>query len=343
MGPNGQAQYRASDIAGACEVLLTYYEHAYVAPGERFPAPRATRSIHPTVTSAPSPHQAPGSDLEHRRRDLRGGHQPRSQEALRHPLGDAGVIDARPSAAGALEGDARGRDGRGLGRAPRRLAGGAAGDRVAPRAPPRARPGGRAGPVDVRARCSRWRPRRSPARSTPPPAAGRWSCWPTWPGSTAPRSRCAASSSSTAPRSRRAVVNFDGPIVFCVISRFHGGAFVVFSRALNENLESSAVEGAYASVIGGAPAAAVVFTREVDRRARADPRIVALDERIERADDSERSARRCSPSATRCGERSARRSSASSPPSSTPCTASSGRCRSARWSGSSPPRGSVRT
>ena len=29
----------------------------------------------------------------------------------------------------------------------------------------------------------------------------------------------------------RAIVNFDGPIVFCVISRFHGGAFVVFSRA----------------------------------------------------------------------------------------------------------------
>ena len=34
----------------------------------------------------------------------------------------------------------------------------------------------------------------------------------------------------------RAVVNFDGPLVFCVISRFQGGAFVVFSRALNENL-----------------------------------------------------------------------------------------------------------
>ena len=27
----------------------------------------------------------------------------------------------------------------------------------------------------------------------------------------------------------RAVVNFDGPIVFCVVSRYHGGAFVVFS------------------------------------------------------------------------------------------------------------------
>ena len=37
----------------------------------------------------------------------------------------------------------------------------------------------------------------------------------------------------------RAVVNFDGPIVFCVISRFHGGAFVVFSRALNERSRRS--------------------------------------------------------------------------------------------------------
>ena len=31
----------------------------------------------------------------------------------------------------------------------------------------------------------------------------------------------------------RAVVNFDGPIVFVVVSRYHGGAFVVFSKALN--------------------------------------------------------------------------------------------------------------
>jgi acetyl-CoA carboxylase carboxyltransferase component len=41
----------------------------------------------------------------------------------------------------------------------------------------------------------------------------------------------------------RAVVNFDGPIVFCVISRYHGGAFVVFSKALNDHLEVAAVEG----------------------------------------------------------------------------------------------------
>src|SRR4051812_19059150 len=82
----------------------------------------------------------------------------------------------------------------------------------------------------------------------------------------------------------RAVVNFDGPIVFCVISRFHGGAFVVFSRRLNPNLESIALERAHASVIGGAPAAAVVFAREVDVRARKDERIASLDAKIAEAE-----------------------------------------------------------
>jgi acetyl-CoA carboxylase carboxyltransferase component len=76
----------------------------------------------------------------------------------------------------------------------------------------------------------------------------------------------------------RAIVNFDGPIAFCVISRFHGGAFVVFSRRLNPGLETIALEGSHASVIGGAPAAAVVFAREVDNRTREDPRIAALDD-----------------------------------------------------------------
>ena len=31
----------------------------------------------------------------------------------------------------------------------------------------------------------------------------------------------------------RAVVNFEGPIVFVVIGRYHGGAYVVFSKTLN--------------------------------------------------------------------------------------------------------------
>jgi acetyl-CoA carboxylase carboxyltransferase component len=78
----------------------------------------------------------------------------------------------------------------------------------------------------------------------------------------------------------RAVVNFSGPIVFCVVSRYHGGAFVVFSKTLNDALEVLAVEGSYASVIGGAPAAGVVFTGEVDARTRSDPRVSALERRL---------------------------------------------------------------
>jgi acetyl-CoA carboxylase carboxyltransferase component len=72
--------------------------------------------------------------------------------------------------------------------------------------------------------------------------------------------------------------------VFCVISRFHGGAFVVFSQRLNEQLETVALEGTYASVIGGAPAAGVVFAREVEQAARQDRRIAELDALIEAAD-----------------------------------------------------------
>ena len=76
----------------------------------------------------------------------------------------------------------------------------------------------------------------------------------------------------------RAIVNFDGPFVLCVVSRYHGGAFVVFSATLNDDMEVLAVEGSFASVIGGAPAAAVVFTRDVDERTRDDPRVRALAE-----------------------------------------------------------------
>jgi acetyl-CoA carboxylase carboxyltransferase component len=86
----------------------------------------------------------------------------------------------------------------------------------------------------------------------------------------------------------RAVVNFDGPIVFCVVSRYHGGAFVVFSNALNENLEVAALEGTHASVIGGAPAAAVVFAREVQRRIREDARMRELIESMRRSEGAER-------------------------------------------------------
>ncbi|MFN8543973.1 MAG: biotin carboxylase N-terminal domain-containing protein [Candidatus Binatia bacterium] len=73
----------------------------------------------------------------------------------------------------------------------------------------------------------------------------------------------------------RAVVGFRGPLLFLVVSRYHGGAYVVFSRALNPHLRALALEGSYASVIGGSAAAAVVLTREVRARAAADPAVRA--------------------------------------------------------------------
>jgi acetyl-CoA carboxylase carboxyltransferase component len=88
----------------------------------------------------------------------------------------------------------------------------------------------------------------------------------------------------------RAIVNFEGPVVFCVVSRYHGGAFVVFSKALNAAMTVLAVEGSFASVIGGAPAAAVVFAGEVDSRTAADPRVADLEARVSTADDAQRAA-----------------------------------------------------
>ena len=71
--------------------------------------------------------------------------------------------------------------------------------------------------------------------------------------------------------------------MFVVISRYHGGAFVVFSKRLNALMEIAAVEGSYASVIGGAPAAATVFAREVRTRTESDPRVVELREAMAEA------------------------------------------------------------
>ncbi len=65
-----------------------------------------------------------------------------------------------------------------------------------------------------------------------------------------------------------------------MVSRYHGGAFVVFSGALNDNMEVIAVEGSFASVIGGAPAAAVVFTRDVNARTANDQRIKEMESAI---------------------------------------------------------------
>ncbi|WP_372368542.1 carboxyl transferase domain-containing protein [Candidatus Uabimicrobium sp. HlEnr_7] len=72
----------------------------------------------------------------------------------------------------------------------------------------------------------------------------------------------------------RAVVNFKGPIIFVVTARYHGGAYVVFSRSLNPYLRVAAIEGTYASVIGGAPAAAVVFPKKVQKDTYSDLTVI---------------------------------------------------------------------
>lgn len=79
----------------------------------------------------------------------------------------------------------------------------------------------------------------------------------------------------------RAVVNFEGPIVVVVLGRFHGGAYVVFSRRLNPNLSIVALEGSYVSVIGGDAAAGVVFAGEVRRSVESQ---LAEDPTLERED-----------------------------------------------------------
>jgi acetyl-CoA carboxylase carboxyltransferase component len=82
----------------------------------------------------------------------------------------------------------------------------------------------------------------------------------------------------------RAVVNFKGPLVFLVTARYHGGAYVVFSKRLNPELEVAALEGSFASVIGGAPAAAVVFPKTVRKRTEEDKRIMEARERLKSGD-----------------------------------------------------------
>ena len=88
----------------------------------------------------------------------------------------------------------------------------------------------------------------------------------------------------------RAVVEFDGPLLFAVVSRYHGGAYVVFSRALNEQLYAVALQGSYASVIGGAAAATAVFGRELQARTDADPRLQAARAALRAERDPERAA-----------------------------------------------------
>jgi acetyl-CoA carboxylase carboxyltransferase component len=290
MGPNGQAQYWAPDLTAACRILLAHYERTYVAPGERFPR-RAQTSDPLDRDVREAPHAAPGSPLE-RVGDIFSSERNPERKLpfdIRSVMRAVSDADHPP-----LERWMSMRDAEAAVAWHAHLGGW-----------PVCMLGIESHPLD---------------RVGHLPADGpeQWTSGTLFPRSAKKVARAINAASGRVPvvvlanlagfdgspesmrelqlefgaEIGRAVVNFDGPIVFCVISRYHGGAFVVFSRRLNDGLEAIAVEGARASVIGGSAAAAVVFAREVDADTRADARVQALDSRIEAAASGERGALR---------------------------------------------------
>jgi acetyl-CoA carboxylase carboxyltransferase component len=283
MGPNGQAQYWARDLAGSCRILMRHYDHTYVMPGERFPR-RAQTQDPPARDVCRSPH-TPNSEGFALVGDIFSDeHNPGRKKPfeIRKVMLAVTDLDHRP-----LE--------RWPGMEDAEIA--VVWD---------AHIGGY--PVCLLGFESRPLPRTGFVATDGPE---QWTSGTLFPMASKKIARAINAATNNRPlvilanlsgfdgspesmRRRqlefgaeigRAIVNFQGPIVFCVISRYHGGAFVVFSRELNENFEAIALEGTHASVIGGAPAAAVVFSREVDKRTRTDPRITALEMEIASAGD----------------------------------------------------------
>ena len=288
MGPNGQAQYWAPNLTEACDVLMAHYDHTYIAPGEA--APRKALTADPADRDVSSyPHVMAGSDFTcvgeifsaeknpDRKKpfDIRAVMRAVSDQD--HPVIErwAGMADAETSVVQDVH------------------------------------LGGR--PVCLIGIESRSVPRRGFPPTDGPDTYTSGTLFPLSSKKTA-RALNAASGNRPvvvlanlsgfdgSPESMRklqleygaeigrAIVNFDGPIVFCVISRYHGGAFVVFSKALNPNMTVLALEGSFASVLGGAPAAAVVFAAEVNKRTATDPRVAALQARVGESSGGDRAA-----------------------------------------------------
>ncbi len=275
MGPNGQAQYFARDIGEACQILIRHYEHTWVAPGERFPRPAPTRD----------PRDRDVRDFPH------GGLFRTVGEVFSEAAnpGRKKPFEIRKVMQAAIDQDHR---------------------------PLERWYGMRDAEVGVvwDAHLGGWPVCLLGFESKPLPRLGwvpvygpdQWTGGTLFPLSSKKVARAINAASGNRPlvvlanlsgfdgspesmrncqlefgaEIGRAVVNFRGPIIFCVVSRYHGGAFVVFSGALHDNMEVSALEGTHASVIGGAPAAAVVFAREVDQRTRKDPRVVEVETAI---------------------------------------------------------------
>ena len=287
MGINGQAQYWARDIDEACHILLRHYEHTYVAPGERFP--RRDITIDPIDRDVRvSPHGRNGDEGFELIGDIL------SDET--NP-GRKKSFEIRKVMTAAIDQD----------HAPlERWAGMRAAETAVVWD---AHLGGY--PVCLIGIESRPVPRLG---FVPADGPDQWTSGTLFPQSSKKIARALNAASNNRPvvvlanlsgfdgspesmrrlqleygaEIGRAVVNFKGPIVFCVISRYHGGAYVVFSRALNESVEVAALEGTYASVIGGAPAAAVVFAGEVEARARKDERLQPLNQAMAQAEGAEK-------------------------------------------------------
>ncbi|GAA3140114.1 carboxyl transferase domain-containing protein [Nonomuraea roseoviolacea] len=288
MGPNGQAQYWAPNLAAARDVLMAHYDHTYVAPGER--SPRRTETTDPVDRDITTfPHSVEGSDFttvgEIFSTELNPDRKkPFDIRTVMRALSD----QDHPT----LE----------------RWAGMAGAETAAVQD---AHLGGR--PVCLLGIESRPIPRRG---FPPTDGPDTYTAGTLFPRSSKKVARAINAASGNRPlvvlanlsgfdgspesmrklqleygaEIGRAIVNFRGPIVFCVISRYHGGAFVVFSKALNPNMTVLALEGSFASVLGGAPAAAVVFSGDVNARTAADPRVRDLEARVAAATGTDRAA-----------------------------------------------------
>ncbi|MGQ0630607.1 MAG: ATP-binding protein [Sporichthyaceae bacterium] len=274
MGPNGQAQYWAPNLAAATEILFAHYDHAYLATGERFPR-RAPTTDPVDRDVSDYPHAFPGSDFTTVGQIFSTAHNAERKKPFDIRTVMRAVLDADHSPlerwAGMADADTSVVFDAHLGGYPISLIG------------IESRPVARRGVL-------------------PSDGPDVWTGGTLFPASSKKTARAINAASGVRPlvvlanlsgfdgspeslrklqleygaEIGRAIVNFDGPIVFCLISRYHGGAFVVFSGTLNDNMEVVAVEGSFASVLGGAPAAAVVFTADVRRRTEADPRVVEM-------------------------------------------------------------------
>jgi acetyl/propionyl-CoA carboxylase alpha subunit/acetyl-CoA carboxylase carboxyltransferase component len=288
MGPNGQAQYWAPDLRAAHGVLLSHYDHSYVLPGEDGPR-RAVTADPVDRDISDYPHAVVDSDFTtvgqiFSRETNPDRKKPFDIRTVMRALADqdhsilerwAGMADAETAVVQDVH----------LGGLPVCLLG------IESRSVPRRGFPPTDGPDAYTAGTLFPRSSKKVARAINAASGNR------------PLVVLAnLSGFDGSPESMRklqleygaeigrAIVNFRGPIVFCVISRYHGGAFVVFSKTLNPNMTVLAVDGSYASVLGGAPAAAVVFAADVNARTARDPRVAELEAGIVSAEGVERAA-----------------------------------------------------